>query len=104
MVPPTRARFIALEAYFAMQFHAITTMSSNKLFEQLVSWPGESVSWGPLCSHLALMEAIRGDLSMSPEQLEIAATAHEKRSAERGLIGATGPDVPLEPLRVYLMV
>lgn len=94
MVPPIRARFIVLEAYFAIQFHAIIKMSSDKLFEHLVSWPRESVSWGPLCTHLPMMEVVKGDLSMSPEQLEIAAAARVKRTAERTLPMANGIGLP----------
>jgi hypothetical protein len=86
VVPAVRARFLGLEEYFAIRLHAIIKMRTDYLFQDLVSWPRESVSWAPLCTHHPLREALRGDLSLSPEQLEVIAAARVKRAHELALL------------------
>ncbi|KAK4979898.1 atp2, beta subunit of the F1 sector of mitochondrial F1F0 ATP synthase [Elasticomyces elasticus] len=83
VVPRLRALFLSLEAAFAALFHAVTAMITDSFIDHLLLWPRESVEWEPLCSHSALKDAIRGDLSQSPEELEyIAANVYVNR-AER---------------------
>jgi hypothetical protein len=33
-------------------------------------WPRDSVTWGPLCSHLPLSEGVGDELNLTPQQLE----------------------------------
>ncbi|KAK4890838.1 hypothetical protein LTR27_010539 [Elasticomyces elasticus] len=83
VVPRLRALFLSLEAAFSALFHAVTAMITDSFIDHLLLWPRESVEWEPLCSHSALKDAIRGDLSQSPEELEyIAANVYMNR-AER---------------------
>lgn len=40
------------------------------------------MTWKPLCSHLPLKEAIRGDLSMTEEELEFVAATRKERQRQ----------------------
>ena len=71
--PRARALFLALEATFTVLLHACIPMITDDDAQHLLLWPRDSVTWEPVCSHLSLREALRGDLTMSPEELETAA-------------------------------
>ena len=88
LVPPVRARFMALENYLSIRFHAVVQMVPDKYFQHLVSWPRSSVSWRPLGSHHPLSEAVRADLALTPEELEIAAVLRRERKAANVLKNA----------------
>jgi len=85
LVPRVRARFLLLEAAFTIVFHAAFEASTDSFLSHLYLWPREAVSWGPLCSHLPLNEAIRGNLDMSPEELEIIAALRTAQLAKNAL-------------------
>lgn len=42
----------------------------------------DAVEWDPLCTYLVLKEAIRGGLTLSSEELELAVTMHKARASE----------------------
>jgi hypothetical protein len=73
LVPRARGFFLLLEAVFAIIFHACTKMITDVYVQDALLWPRDVVSWEPLCSHLSLNEAIRGGLSLTAEELELAA-------------------------------
>jgi hypothetical protein len=68
LVPRVRARFLVLEAVFTMLFHAAFSAITDSYAQHLLLWARDTVSWDPLCSHLPFKEAIRGDLSLSPDK------------------------------------
>ncbi|KAF4342439.1 ATP synthase subunit beta mitochondrial [Fusarium beomiforme] len=75
-----RARFLLLEAFFTIVFHACTPMITDFYVEEFVLWPRQAVGWAPLCSHLPLKEAIRGGIDLSVEQLEIVTAVRRARA------------------------
>jgi hypothetical protein len=85
LVPRVRARFLALEAAFTVLFHAAFEALTDAYLRDLISWPREAVEWNPLCSHLSIREAIRGNTDASPEELEIIAALRSARLAEKAL-------------------
>lgn len=85
IVPRARAFFLALEATFTVLLHACIAMITNSSFEHLLLWSRSSVEWEPLCSHLSLIEAVRGDLTLTAEELEIAAARRTARAKEMHL-------------------
>jgi hypothetical protein len=82
--PRARGFFLLLEAVFAIIFHACTEMISDIYVEGMLLWPRDAVAWDPLCSHLSLTEKIRGDLSLTKEELELAAAIRKARAKENG--------------------
>lgn len=85
LAPRVRARFLLLEAAFAVAFHAALAAITDKWISHLLFWPRDTVAWEPLCSHLPLKEAIRGNLDLSPEELEIVHALRASRLAENAL-------------------
>jgi len=71
LAPRVRARFLALEAVFAVLFIATIAAITDDYFEHLLLWKRETATWKPLCSHLPLSEKIPGDLNLSFEELEV---------------------------------
>jgi hypothetical protein len=82
LVPRVRARFLALETAFTVLFHAAFEAITDAFLRALISWPRQAVEWNPLCSHLPIREAIRGNTDASPEELEIIAALRSARLAE----------------------
>lgn len=85
LVPRVRAQVLLLEAAFAIAFHAAFAAITDQGISHLLLWPRKMVDWAPLCSHLPLTEAIRGNLELSPEELEIVAALRAVRLAETAL-------------------
>lgn len=82
LVARLRARFLLLEAFFTLIFHACTAMITDVFVEPFVLWPRQDATWTPLCSHLSLGEAIRGGIELSVEQLEIVTAVRKARAHE----------------------
>ncbi|KAL9563238.1 hypothetical protein ACKAV7_012605 [Fusarium commune] len=82
LVARLRARFLLLEAFFTIVFHASIPMVTDVYVDDFVLWSREDVAWAPLCSHLPLGEAIRGGIELSPEQLEIVNAVRRARAHE----------------------
>lgn len=81
LVPRVRARLLALEALFTCLFHAAFQAVTDQYYEHLLLWERLTVEWEPLCTHLPLREAIRGNLDLSAEELEIVAAIRTERRA-----------------------
>jgi hypothetical protein len=58
-------------------------MITDIYIEEFLLWSREAVEWGPLCGHSALSEGIRGDLMLSPEELELSAMMRKAREQEK---------------------
>ena len=84
LVPRARGFFLLLEAVFTIIFHACTKMITDIYVEGILLWPRDAVTWNPLCSHLSLTEQIRGDLSLTEEELELAAAIRKAWAKENG--------------------
>ena len=82
LVPRARAFFLLLEAVFTILFHGCTAMITDSYLQTILLWPRSSVAWNPLCSHLSLNEHIRGDLSLTAEELELAAAIRKARAKD----------------------
>ncbi|KAG7407727.1 ATP synthase subunit beta [Fusarium oxysporum f. sp. rapae] len=82
LVARLRARFLLLEAFFTIVFHASIPMVTDVYVDDFVLWSREDVAWAPLCSHLPLGEAIREGIELSPEQLEIVNAVRRARAHE----------------------
>lgn len=80
--PRARGFIMAVEAAFSVIFHAVIPMITDSYIEHLWFWPRSSVEWKPLCSHLCLNEAIRGDLTKTSEELEVVAAIRAARMLE----------------------
>ncbi|KAK5050099.1 hypothetical protein LTR84_004219 [Exophiala bonariae] len=75
--------FLLLEAVFCTIFHGKFEMITDQYYEHILLWQRDDVSWLPLCSHLSLKQHVRGDLSLTPEELEIQAAIREARDKQR---------------------
>lgn len=74
--------FLLLEAAFTFLLHAAFAAATGAYIAHLALWPRESVIYKPLCSHLSLNKAVRGNLELSPEELETIAAIRRVRLAE----------------------
>ncbi|KXT17371.1 hypothetical protein AC579_3844 [Pseudocercospora musae] len=88
LVPRSRGLFLAAEATFSKLFQAVVVWCNDYLFDHIILWDREHIPWDPLCSHFCLNEGIRGDLSLSFEELEQSATRRRKNRKAAALIGA----------------
>jgi hypothetical protein len=88
LAPRVQARILLVEATMTVTFHAAYAAVTDSWFSDLLFWPREKVLWKPLCSHLPFKEAVRGNLDLSPEELEIIAALRTSRLAERALEGS----------------
>jgi len=61
-------------------------MITDSYVESILLWHRDAVPWLPLCSHLPLQEPIRGNLSATCEELELAAAIRQARRKEKGNI------------------
>jgi hypothetical protein len=84
LVPRCRARFLVLECLFTVVFHASYAATTDIYIDEFCLWPRDEVEWDPACSHLPLTEAIRGNLLVSPEELEFVAALRTERLAKMG--------------------
>ena len=78
-VPRVRARFLAIEAFFTMTFHASFAAITDAYIRHLQLWPRSTAVWEPLCTHSSLNEKVSGDLTMTEEELEIVAAMKRER-------------------------
>lgn len=84
LVPRARGFFLLLEAVLTIIFHGCTKMITDTFVEDILLWPRDAVAWDALCSHLSLTEMIRGDLSFTKEELELAAAIRRAQAKETG--------------------
>lgn len=80
--PTSLVRFLLIESYFTIVFNACIPMVSDVYIEDFSLWPRDSVTWGPLCSHLPLSESLRLGLDLTPEQLEDVERVRRARALE----------------------
>lgn len=81
--PRCRARMLVLEAALTIVFCAsIKTIMDELFIPDFFLWQRDQVIWKPLCSHLSLSEAVRGDLSLTPEEIAVADDARRQRALE----------------------
>ena len=71
--PRVRARILILETLFTVWFHACQITQGEAEVVEFYLWPRESVAWGHLCTHQAVQDYIRGDLSLTPQERDIVA-------------------------------
>jgi hypothetical protein len=83
LVPKVRSRILLFEALLGFIFHAGFAASTDLWVKDCILWPRASVTWDPLCTHSSLIEAIRGGLSLSPEELEMAAAKRRQNTLQR---------------------
>ena len=81
LAPLLRVLFIALEATFACVFWAMYSRTSY--MSQLCLWDLSKLEYDGLCSHIPFHEAVAGDFSLSPEELEVQAAQILANRAER---------------------
>ncbi|KAL8853313.1 MAG: hypothetical protein Q9221_001789 [Calogaya cf. arnoldii] len=82
LVHKARGLMMAMEALMAFIFHAGFTAVTDDYLSEYILWPRNAVDWEPLCSHNCLNEAIRGDLQLTQEELELAAQLRQARIKE----------------------
>ncbi|KAM5382804.1 hypothetical protein ACJZ2D_002195 [Fusarium nematophilum] len=85
LVARLRARFLLLEALFTLFFHACIPMTTDVYVEAFFLWRRQDLTWAPLCSHLALGEAIRGGIELSVQQLEIVTAVRRARAHDAAI-------------------
>ena len=84
LVPRYRARMLVLEPALTIVFCAsIKTIMDELFIPDFFLWQRDQATWKPLCSHLSLSEAVRADLSLTPEELTVAAAARKERELEK---------------------
>jgi hypothetical protein len=81
--PTLRLFFLVLEAMFSYVFWAMRTITRDYGMAHLCLWDRHSLEYTGLCSHCCLTEGVRGDFSLSSEQLEALAAQRKKFRAER---------------------
>lgn len=82
LVPLTRLLFICLEGVFTCLFYSAFYTIMEGLWDDLMPWTRDSVSWGALNSHLPFIEGVGDMLDLSPTQLESIAAAKKQRTTE----------------------
>jgi hypothetical protein len=82
LIPRARGYFIALEVVFTLIFHACTPTITDMFVHELLLCPRTAVEWDPVCSHLPLIGAICGGLSMSATELERQSAIRTARAKE----------------------
>ncbi|KAF4928505.1 hypothetical protein CGCVW01_v001956 [Colletotrichum viniferum] len=68
--PIARLRVITVKATMAFVFLAGRPCKMDVLWDDMLPWTRDEVSWQPLCTHTAFLEKPPGDLDMSEEELE----------------------------------
>ncbi|GJC99296.1 hypothetical protein ColKHC_08122 [Colletotrichum higginsianum] len=81
-----RVRFFLLEATFTFLFFARVKFKIEYIFDDILPWKREDVSWQLACSHSALMERPRGLFDMTDEQVVAYNTERQKRIKEQQAI------------------
>lgn len=81
-----RVRFYLLEATFTFLFFARVKFEIEYIFDDILPWKREDVSWQPACSHSALMERPRGLFEMTDEQVIAYNAERQKRIKEQRAI------------------
>jgi hypothetical protein len=69
-VPLRRLLFLCLEAFFTAVFFACFNSIMEPIWSGFMPWTRDSVTWGPLCSHLPLSEGVGDEINLTPQQLE----------------------------------
>jgi hypothetical protein len=80
LAPRLNARFKMLESVFTILLRASFPTSCDFYIEDFFLWKGQAVPWGPLCSHLPLVERIRFDVDLTQQQLDEIAEARKQRA------------------------
>lgn len=70
--PRARAFMKGAEAYSGLIFHCVFPAITDSWTKHLLLWARDDIDWSPLCGHSALSEGVRGDLELTPEELEAA--------------------------------
>lgn len=84
LLPRSRARILVLEAIFTIFFYACHKMIMDDLFiPEFFLWQRQDVTWGALCTHLSISESVRADLSLTDEELSLAAAARAQRGVQK---------------------
>lgn len=81
--PTLRLFFLLLEATFSYVFWAIRTITKDYGMAHLCLWDRHALEYTGLCSHCCLTEGVRGDFSLSSEQLEALAALRKQLRTER---------------------
>ncbi|KAJ0291392.1 hypothetical protein COL940_000587 [Colletotrichum noveboracense] len=78
--PIARLRVITVKATMAFVFFAGRPCKMDVLWDDMLPWTRDEVSWQPLCTHTAFLEKPSGDLDMSEEELESYNTQRRERA------------------------
>ncbi|KAK1838579.1 hypothetical protein CCHR01_18795 [Colletotrichum chrysophilum] len=78
--PIARLRVITVKATMAFVFFAGRPCKMDVLWDDMLPWTRDGVSWQPLCTHTAFLEKPPGDLDMSEEELESYNTQRRERA------------------------
>jgi hypothetical protein len=82
LAPRLNARFKMLESVFTILLRASFPSLCDFYIEDFFLWKGQAVPWGPLCSHLPLVERIRVGVDFTPQQLDEVAEARKQRARD----------------------
>ncbi|KAM0379529.1 hypothetical protein ACHAPZ_008623 [Fusarium culmorum] len=82
LIPRARLRYLAIEGFFQMIFFACRPTKADPLWVTHVPWSRGSVSWQPLCSHIALNEVGKGDHNLSSADLLLIESNRKQRKNE----------------------
>lgn len=85
-VPRARLLFLCLEACFTCLFYTCTYTRLEPLWTSFTPWTRESVTWGPLCSHIPFREGVGQSLNLTPQQLQDLAAARTVRDAKNNKV------------------
>ncbi|KAJ0339643.1 hypothetical protein COL922a_004190 [Colletotrichum nupharicola] len=78
--PIARLRVITVKATMAFVFFAGRPCKMDVLWDDMLPWTRDEVSWQPLCTQTAFLEKPPGDLDMSEEELESYNTQRRERA------------------------
>ncbi|KAI8219322.1 hypothetical protein K4K54_009584 [Colletotrichum sp. SAR 10_86] len=78
--PIARLRVITVKATMAFVFFAGRPCKMDVLWDDMLPWTRDEVSWQPLCTHTAFLGKPPGDLDMSEEELESYNTQRRERA------------------------
>ncbi|KAJ0372688.1 hypothetical protein COL26b_009130 [Colletotrichum chrysophilum] len=78
--PIARLRVITVKATMAFVFFAGRPCKMDVLWDDMLPWTRDGVSWQPLCTHTAFLQKPPGDLDMSEEELESYNTQRRERA------------------------
>ena len=79
-VPRARLLFLCLEAAFTCIFYTAFCTIMEPLWSHLMPWTRDSVSWGPLNSHLPLSESVGESLNLTSQQLQAIEDLRKERT------------------------